>query len=181
MFSPWNNCFFLVVLMQISVLYYILCVKLMFTALCLCHVYYHDCVLYLSNSPQDCVHFAYINIYFSWEKNACWLAWFYMWLFFCFFFTQCKYAIMKRLKTHYSRSHCMTSRLNCWTAPMLICLSSVSSSICISDVARCLQADIHAVCATLPWGTAHKHTNKPLGQVSSATHGISAFLSQSLN
>lgn len=36
-------------------------------------------------------------------------------------------------------------------APMLICLSSVSSSICISDVDRCLQADIQAVWATLPW------------------------------
>lgn len=44
----------------------------------------------------------------------------------------------------------MTSKLNCWMAPILICLSSVSSSICISDVDRCLQADIQAVCATLP-------------------------------
>lgn len=35
-------------------------------------------------------------------------------------------------------------------APMLICLSSVSRSICISDVDRCLQADIQAVWATLP-------------------------------
>lgn len=35
-------------------------------------------------------------------------------------------------------------------APMLICFSSVSSSICIRDVDRCLQADMQAVCATLP-------------------------------
>lgn len=51
----------------------------------------------------------------------------------------------------------MTSRLNCWTAPMVTCLSSESNSICISDVARCLQADIQAVCATLP--CTHTHTN----------------------
>lgn len=36
-------------------------------------------------------------------------------------------------------------------APILICLSSVSRSICISDVDRCLQADIQAVWATLPY------------------------------
>ena len=47
-------------------------------------------------------------------------------------------------------SHWMTSKLNCWMAPILICLSSVSSSICISEVDRCLQADIQAVWATLP-------------------------------
>lgn len=57
----------------------------------------------------------------------------------------------------YLHSHWMTSKLNCWMAPILICLSSVSSSICISDVDRCLQADIQAVWATLPcregqWG-----------------------------
>lgn len=47
-------------------------------------------------------------------------------------------------------SHWMTSKLNCWRAPILICLSSVSRSICISDVERCLHADIQAVWATLP-------------------------------
>lgn len=51
----------------------------------------------------------------------------------------------------YSHSHWITSKLNCWIAPILICLSSVSRSICISDVDRCLQADIQAVWATLPY------------------------------
>lgn len=55
------------------------------------------------------------------------------------------------LANMYLHSHCMTSRLNCWTAPMLICFNSLSSSICIKDVDRCWQADMQAVWATFPY------------------------------
>lgn len=57
----------------------------------------------------------------------------------------------------YLHSHCMTSRLNCCTAPMLICFNSLSRSICIKDVDRCWQADMQAVWATFPYA---KQTNK---------------------
>ena len=49
--------------------------------------------------------------------------------------------------------HSLTSKLNCCNVSKVSCRSSASSKSCIKEVAKCLQADIHAVWATFPWNT----------------------------
>ena len=51
----------------------------------------------------------------------------------------------------YLHSHCMTSRLNCWIAPMDINFTLSSSRNSLSESAKCLHVDRQAVWATLPW------------------------------
>lgn len=75
--------------------------------------------------------------------------------FFFFFFHRSEYTHRwnKQAKGWFPvlRSHSLTSKLNCCSAPRVSCLTSASSKSCIKDVAKCLQADIHAVWATFPW------------------------------
>ena len=46
--------------------------------------------------------------------------------------------------------HSLTSKLTCCNASKMSCRTSASSKSCIKEVAKCLQADIHAVWATFP-------------------------------
>lgn len=56
-------------------------------------------------------------------------------------------------KVQVSPSHSLTSMWSWCRAPMEICLTSGSSRSCMREVEMCLQADIQAVWATLPWKT----------------------------
>lgn len=54
-------------------------------------------------------------------------------------------------RSPHSLSHSLTSVWIWCRAPMEICRTSGSSSSCIREVEMCLQADMQAVWATLPW------------------------------
>lgn len=61
------------------------------------------------------------------------------------------YTLWENIFFYVLHSHCMTSRLNCWRAPIETCFTSLSKRKFIRAAAICLQDDMQAVCATLSY------------------------------